>query len=199
MLHATTQHSGRAFRQAPARRHLARLYNASGRKDPQLIRQSPTCDQIELRLSVHALFKFRELPQYAAIGEQSASAEIPARVFIKQRALGIPEVRLMHGNQVRFDFRLARQKSLALSDQVINAKPVAHEISARCLALHHDGLWRSQCGARTFCLKDVRVCGRIGAEPPVVFGPPSGVNTEASNRAGHFMRHRSAAHGHQPG
>ena len=109
MLHTASQHRGRTFGESPTRRHFARLHHAGGRKDPQLVRQSPPRNQIEFRLPVHALFNFGKLPQHAAIGEQSTSAEIPTGVLFKQRACRVAQVRLMHGNQFRFNLRFARQ------------------------------------------------------------------------------------------
>ncbi|PHX76689.1 MAG: hypothetical protein CK544_06400 [Planctomycetaceae bacterium] len=104
----------------------------------------------------------------------------------------------MHGNQVRFNLRFARKKSIALREQVINTKPVAHEIGARCLALHHNGAWRTQRVPRAFGSKDIGVRSRVCAEAPVMFRPPRGVHAKARDRAGHFVRHRAASHGDEP-
>jgi hypothetical protein len=147
---------------------------------------------------VHALFKFGKLSQHAAIGEQPTSTEIPTGVLFKQRACRVAQVRLMHGNQFRFNLRFARKKSITLRKQVINTKPVAHEISARCLALHHNGAWRTQRVTCAFGGKDVGMRGRVRAEAPVMFRPPGGVHAKACDRAGHFVRHGAASHGDQP-
>jgi len=104
----------------------------------------------------------------------------------------------MHRNQFRFNLRFARKKSITLRKQVINTKPVAHEISARCLAFHYDGAWRAQRVTRAFGGKDVGVRGRVCAQAPVMFRPSRGVHAKACDRAGHFVRHRAASHRDQP-
>ena len=199
MLHAAAQHGRRAFREAPARRHLARLHHAGGGEDPQFVGQAPARDQVELGLAVEALLQLRQLPQHAAVGKEAALLEVPAGALLEERALRALEVRLVHRDQVALDLRLAPEQPLALGEQVVDAQVVAQEVRARGLAFDHHRPRRAVRITRALGGEDAGVRRGVRAQAPVVLRPAGGVHAEARDGAGHLVRHRTAAHREQPG
>jgi len=173
MPHAATQHGGRAFREAPARGHLARAHHAGRGQHPQLVGEPPARDQVELGLAVQAFLDLRQLAQHAAVGKQAAAPEVPRGILLEERVALAPQVRLMHRDQVALDLGLAPEEPLAFGEQVVDAQVVAQEVRARGLALD-----------------DHR------ARP--VRHPAGGIDAESRDRAGHLVRHGAASHGDEP-